>query len=125
MSAIGAAKDTFAGLFAPVMRYERHLSALAMVAGFGVDNATFGRIDRPGAHLIFGSYLALAAITIATSHRLQTRADAKHIGSETGAAPDEAAAVAALTAKDEQEAQAEKPETAGEPKERWRKYLPA
>ena len=75
MSAIGVAKSTFSGWVAPIMRYERHLSALAMVAGFGVDSVTFGRIDRPGAHLIFGSYLALAAITIAAAHALQTRAD--------------------------------------------------
>src|SRR5215471_12237358 len=75
MSAIGLAKDTITSWVSPILRYERHLSALAMVAGFGVDSITFGRIDRPGAHLIFGSYLAMAAITIAAAHSLQTRAD--------------------------------------------------
>src|SRR5215471_7088088 len=75
MSAIGLAKDTITSWVSPILRYERHLSAFAMVAGFGVDSATFGRIDRPGAHLIFGSYLALAAVTIAAAHWLQTRVD--------------------------------------------------
>src|SRR5215472_7323470 len=75
MSAIGLAKDTITSWVSPILRYERHLSALAMVAGFGVDSITFGRIDRPGAHLIFGSYLAVAGITIAAAHALQTRAD--------------------------------------------------
>src|SRR5579871_926261 len=75
MASIGAPKGLFAGVMAPIMRYERHLAAAGMVAGFGIDNLTFGRIDRPGAHLIFGSYLFVAAATIAAAHRLQTRAD--------------------------------------------------
>lgn len=65
------------GWFSSVKRYERHLSAAAMVVGYVVDSLTFGRIDHRGAHLIFGSYLALAAITIAVSHALQARADRK------------------------------------------------
>src|SRR5215470_15168659 len=87
MSAIGFAKDAIASWAAPILRYERHLSAFAMVAGFGVDSATFGRIDRPGAHLIFGSYLALAAVTIAAAHALQTRADQKNAALAPAASP--------------------------------------
>src|ERR1700721_1032986 len=45
---------------APFRRYERHLSAAAMVIGFGVDSVAFGRIDHPGPHLIFVGYLAVA-----------------------------------------------------------------
>jgi hypothetical protein len=124
MSSIGVAKDTIAALVAPIMRYERHLSALAMVAGFGIDNYSFGRIDRPRAHLILGSYLALAAVTIAVAHWLQTRADAKTVG-PVAASKDETAAVAAVTEEDNKEAKAEERDHPAGPAERWRKYLPA
>jgi Protein of unknown function (DUF2914) len=117
MSSIGVANDTITAWVAPILRYERHLSAIAMVAGFGIDNYSFGRIDRPRAHLIFGSYLTLAAITIAASHWLQTRTDAKRVPATTSA--DEVAAVEALTDEDKKE------EAPAEPSERWRKYLPA
>ncbi len=62
---------------APLLRYERHLSAAAMVAGFGIDNLTFGRVDHPGAHIIFAGYLAIAAGSIGFAHALQARADRK------------------------------------------------
>ncbi|MBV9331379.1 MAG: DUF2914 domain-containing protein [Alphaproteobacteria bacterium] len=65
------------GWISTFKHYERHLSAAAMVVGYIVDNFAFGRIDHRGAHLIFGSYLAAAAITIAMSHMLQERADRK------------------------------------------------
>ena len=124
MSSIGVAKDTIVALVAPIMRYERHLSALAMVAGFGIDNYSFGRIDRPRAHLILGSYLALAAITIAVAHWLQARADAKTVG-PVAASKDETAAVAAVTEEDNKEAKAEEGERPAGLTERLRKYLPA
>lgn len=59
----------------PVRRYERHLSAAAMVIGYVVDNFTFGRVDRPGAHVIFSGYLAIAVVSIALGHWLQGRKD--------------------------------------------------
>jgi hypothetical protein len=59
----------------PVRRYERHLSAAAMVIGYAVDNFTFGRVDHPGAHLVFSGYLAVAVISIAVAHWLQGRKD--------------------------------------------------
>ena len=62
---------------APIRRYERHLSAVAMVVGFVVDNFTFGRIDRPRAHIIFAGYLAVAVASILITHALQARADRK------------------------------------------------
>jgi hypothetical protein len=60
---------------ASVRRYERHLSAAAMVLGFAVDSVTFGRVDHPGAHIIFTAYLALAVASIAVAHALQGRSD--------------------------------------------------
>src|ERR1700691_6046170 len=60
---------------APFRRYERHLSAAAMVIGFGVDSVAFGRIDHPGPHLIFVGYLAVAMGSIAIAHALQARKD--------------------------------------------------
>ncbi len=56
-------------------RYQAHFSAGAMLAGFGIDNLTFGRVDRPAANIIFAAYLALAAGTIAIGHFLETRSD--------------------------------------------------
>jgi len=113
MSSIGFAKDTITSWVTPILRYERHLSALAMVAGFGVDSVTFGRIDRHGAHLIFGSYLALAAITIAAAHALQTRADQR------------AAATGAVDVDNEEAAETAGAASPATSNERWRKYLPA
>jgi hypothetical protein len=69
------AKDFISAWHGPLTRYERHISAAAMAGGFAVDNYTFGRIDRPAANIIFSAYLALAAITIAALHFLQSRAD--------------------------------------------------
>jgi len=59
----------------PIHRYERHLSAAAMVVGYAVDNFTFGRVDHPGAHLVFSAYLTVAVVSIAVAHWLQGRKD--------------------------------------------------
>jgi hypothetical protein len=75
MSAIGVARETIKAWLEPVMRFERHIAAASMVFGFGFDNYAFGRIDRPGANIVFGGYLLLAAATIVVGHRLQSRAD--------------------------------------------------
>lgn len=56
-------------------RYERHISAAAMVLGFATDNFTFGRVDHPGPHVVFVAYLAVAGGAIALAHALQARAD--------------------------------------------------
>jgi hypothetical protein len=71
------ARDFISAWHGPLTRYERHLSAAAMAAGFVIDNYTFGRIDRPAANIIFTAYLALAAAAIALLHFLQSRADRK------------------------------------------------
>lgn len=58
-----------------ISAYERHLSAAAMLAGFGLDSYTFGRVDRPAANIVFSVYLALAFLTIILAHNLQQRMD--------------------------------------------------
>ena len=68
-------QDAVAPGLAIYKRYQAHFSAAAMVAGFGIDNFTFGRVDRPAANIIFAAYLALAAGTIAIGHFLETRSD--------------------------------------------------
>ncbi len=75
MPSIADTRNTLRGWFTPIRRYERHISAAAMVAGFAIDNFTFGRIDRPATHIIFCAYLVLAAVTIAAMHALQSAAD--------------------------------------------------
>jgi hypothetical protein len=67
--------DAVAPGLAIYKRYQAHFSAAAMMAGFGIDNFTFGRVDRPAANIIFAAYLALAAGTIAIGHHLETRSD--------------------------------------------------
>lgn len=94
----------------PVRRYERHLSAAAMVIGYAVDNFTFGRVDRPGAHLIFSTYLAVAIVSIALAHWLQGRKD-------------RAAAQAAAERSDE--TTPSEPEPPPEQRFRLRVWLPA
>lgn len=46
-----------------------------MIAGFGIDNYAFGRVDRPGTHIVFCAYLTIAITTIAIAHVLQGKAD--------------------------------------------------
>src|SRR5580704_14111087 len=103
-----AIEDTVGAWKAPILRYERHLSALAMVVGFGVDNFTFGRVDHPGAHIVFCAYLAVAAVSIAIAHALQGREDRK--------TAQERARVVSGTASPEQQPR---------PRSRFRSWLPA
>lgn len=136
MASIGIPKG-ITSFMAPIMRYERHLAAVGMVAGFGIDNLTFGRIDRPGAHLIFGSYLVVAAITIVVTHALQTRADAKAERIALAAAAPIPSMPQSMSADSKPDAMAAAtPPAPAAPREmghaahanggeRWRKYLPA
>ena len=57
-----------------IPRYERQLSAAAMVAGFVSDNFMFRRVDLPNTHVVFVVYLAVAAVSIALLHALTARA---------------------------------------------------
>lgn len=59
--------------FAFVQRYERHFSALAMLAGFVFDNLFFERIDLWQTQAVFAFYTAICFITIPLLHRIETR----------------------------------------------------
>ncbi|HUY05234.1 MAG TPA: DUF2914 domain-containing protein [Candidatus Paceibacterota bacterium] len=54
--------------------YERHLSALAMIAGFISDNLLFKRVDLIQTQVLFAVYTAACFIAIPLLHALQTRA---------------------------------------------------
>ena len=55
-------------------RYESHLSALAMLAGFAVDNVFFKRIDIPSTQAVFTAYIAVAAASIVFMQGFEARA---------------------------------------------------
>ena len=75
MPSITETRHVLTAWLAPLWRYERHISAAAMIAGFGIDSYTFGRIDRPMTHVIFCAYLTIAIVTIAIAHFIQSAAD--------------------------------------------------
>jgi hypothetical protein len=75
MPSISDTRHALAAWLAPIRHYERHISAAAMIVGFGIDNYAFGRVDRPGTHIVFGAYLTIAITTIAIAHVIQSAAD--------------------------------------------------
>lgn len=63
----------FTGFFSWVRKYERHLSALAMLAGFIVDNIFFKRVDLLETQIVFAGYAAICFVSIPLLHWLQSR----------------------------------------------------
>ena len=62
-------------LFAWINKYQRHLSAAAMVTGFTLDNIFFGRIDNLWqTQAVFAVYAAVCFVTIPLLHYLEARA---------------------------------------------------
>lgn len=61
-------------IFAWIQRYEKHLSALAMVAGFIADNLLFWRIDLLQTQLVFAGYATACFIAIPLLHWIESRA---------------------------------------------------
>lgn len=57
-----------------LQKYERHLSALAMVAGFIVDNIFFERIDLWQTQAVFAVYTLICLISIPLLHFIEERA---------------------------------------------------
>lgn len=63
----------FKQFFVLVQKYEKHLSAFAMVAGFVADNLLFWRIDLVQTQLVFAAYAAACFISIPLLQWLESR----------------------------------------------------
>ncbi|MDE1919197.1 MAG: DUF2914 domain-containing protein [Patescibacteria group bacterium] len=61
-------------IFLWMKTHERHLSALAMIAGFIGDNFFFGRVDLWKTHALFALYTVACFIAIPLLHALEIRA---------------------------------------------------
>ena len=68
-------------LFAWINKYERRLSALAMVAGFAFDTLYFGRVDLWSTQIVFLAYTAVCLVSIPLLHFIEAR------GERTGRRP--------------------------------------
>ena len=66
-------------IFLWMQAHERHLSALAMVAGFVADTFFFGRVDLLQTHLVFAIYTAICFIAIPLLHWFEMRAAQGHL----------------------------------------------
>lgn len=64
--------------FAWILKYERHLSAAAMIAGVVVDQLFFERIDLWQTQAVFASYTLICFITIPWLHRIEARVSRGH-----------------------------------------------
>ena len=63
----------FKSFFAWIQTHERHLSALAMLAGFIADSILFGRVDLWQTHLVFAVYTIICFVAIPLLHWLESR----------------------------------------------------
>ena len=60
-------------IFAWIQKYERHLSALAMVAGFVADNIFFTRIDLVQTQILLAIYATACFVSIPLLHFIEAR----------------------------------------------------
>lgn len=65
----------FKSVFAWMQKYERHLSVLAMVAGFIADNLLFVRVDLLQTQILFAGYATACFIAIPLLHWIEMRAE--------------------------------------------------
>jgi hypothetical protein len=56
-----------------IRRYERHLSAVSMVAGFAFDNYYLDRVDHPLAQFALFAYVLAAIVSIVLVHFVESR----------------------------------------------------
>ena len=68
----------FRKLFLLIQTYERHLSALALVAGFVADNLFFRRVDLWQTQVVFAAYAAVCFITIPLLQWIESRVSRGH-----------------------------------------------
>ena len=64
--------------FAFLQRYERHLSLVAMLGGFAIDQLFFGRIDLWQTQALFAAYAVIGFVSILLLHRIEERATRGH-----------------------------------------------
>jgi hypothetical protein len=62
-------------LLSTIKRYERQLSAVAMVAGFIFDNYLFERVDHPVTQVVLIVYLVVAILSIVLVHFIEADAE--------------------------------------------------
>ena len=65
----------FSRFIAALKKYERHISAAAMIAGFAFDNYFFGRVDHPATQFALFGYIWLAVAAILFVHFIETRGE--------------------------------------------------
>lgn len=65
----------FSRLIGALKKYERHISAISMIAGFASDNYFFGRVDHPATQFVLFAYIWGAIGSIVLVHFMETRAD--------------------------------------------------
>jgi hypothetical protein len=70
-----AAGEAMIAWFQALRPYERHLSAAAMVGGYGFDNVAYGRVDHPITQTLLLVYLLVAAGSIMLLHYLQAHVE--------------------------------------------------
>lgn len=61
-------------LFAWLQKYERHLSVLATLGGFGIDQVFFGRIDITRTQVLLAAYTLITFVSILLYHWFEERA---------------------------------------------------
>lgn len=63
----------FSEFTAGLKKYERHISAISMIAGFAFDNFMYGRIDHPRTLVILFTYLSVAIASTVLMHFIESR----------------------------------------------------
>ena len=66
-------------IFATLKKYERHISAVSLIAGFAFDNYFFGRVDHPRTQLVLFAYICLAIGSIVFMHFIESHADSEDL----------------------------------------------
>lgn len=73
MSELGALQHPLMALpLAAFKRYERQLSAAAMLGGFAFDNYYFGRVDHPATQVVLFAYLVVAVLAVLALHFIES-----------------------------------------------------
>ena len=63
----------FSRLIGALKKYERHISAISMIAGFASDNYFFGRVDHPATQFVLFAYIWRAIGSIVVVHFIESR----------------------------------------------------